>query len=412
MRAPATTSSEASAPAGSARVRIHAIDRLRALAVLGVFVYHTLRPFTTDAWHVTSTHPSEPVDALLGFIDPWGVAFFFTIAGASAFLALGWRSPGRYVRERLLRLGLPLVVAYLLLSPLQAFIEETHFGRFDGSFVDAVPLFVEEIASDLSTTLVHPLLVGRSYHLWFVVFLLWFALLGLPVFVWLRRPGGRRLSTWLGERADRRGLVLALAVPLSILPLAVLPRWPESEDWGTFAYLFGFFVAGAVLLSDQRLVEAVRRDVRVFLLAAVATDVVLIATGVPDYIETWADDPSYSPMYVWGYFLVAVQSWAWVLTFLGLGLRSERFARPLSPTVAAAAMPFFIVHQPVILAVAFTVVRWGMPAPAEWLVLATVSFVLSAALAVGLSRVPGVSTAFGVKSRAARPSQPATTARP
>jgi hypothetical protein len=80
----------------------------------------------------------------------------------------------------------------------------------------------------------------------------------------------------------------------------------------------------------------------------------------------------------------------------------------LPSTIAAAAMPFFIVHQPVILAVAFAVVRWGIPAPAEWLVLATVSFVLSAGLAVGLSRIPGVSTAFGVKSRATPP----TTARP
>jgi len=31
----------------------------------------------------------------------------------------------------------------------------------------------------------HPLLVDRTYHLWFVVFLLWLSLLGLPVFLWL-----------------------------------------------------------------------------------------------------------------------------------------------------------------------------------------------------------------------------------
>jgi peptidoglycan/LPS O-acetylase OafA/YrhL len=386
------------APATTARVRLHAIDWLRALAVLGVFAYHTLRPFTTDAWHVTSEHPSGAVDALLGFVDPWGVAFFFMIAGASAFLALGWRTPGRYVRERLERLLVPLVVAYLLLSPVQAFIEETHFGRYEGSFVGAVPLFFEEIAADLSTTLGHPLLVGRSYHLWFVIFLLWFALLGLPAFVWLRGPGGR-LSAWLGERAGRRGAVLWLAVPISVLPLAVFPVWPETEDWGTFAYLFGFFVAGGVLMSDRRLTDAVRRDVRIAFAVALTVDLVMIATGVVGFVEDWADDPSYSPLYVWSYFLVAVQAWAWVLAFLGLGLRAGRFSRPLPRSVGDAAMPFFIVHQPVILGVAFAVVRWGAPALVEWVAIAAVSFAVSAAIAVGLARLPVVSTMFGVKTR-------------
>jgi peptidoglycan/LPS O-acetylase OafA/YrhL len=104
-------------------------------------------------------------------------------------------------------------------------------------------------------------------------------------------------------------------------------------------------------------------------------------------------------MYVWSYFLVSVQAWAWVLTFLGLGMRAKTFGRPLPRPVSEAAMPFFIVHQPVILAVAFAVVRWGAPLAEEWVVIAGVSFVLSAALAVALARLPVVSTMFGVKTR-------------
>ena len=403
---PATRTGPLTVPSGSQRRaprtggRITYLDWLRALAVLGVFVYHSLRPFTTDPWHVTSHHPSAVVDGLLGFVDPWGVAFFFMIAGASAFLALGWRSAGQYVRERLLRLLVPLVVAYLLLSPIQAYIEDTHFGRSAGSFVGAVPSFFRDVAANLSTTLLHPLLIDRSYHLWFVIFLLWYALLGLPVFLWLRGPHGRRVSTWFGRRAARRGSTLLFAVPISILPLAVFPVWPESEDWGTFAYLFGFFVAGAVLLSDPRLTEAVRRDARVSLVVALAVDAAILLTGVPGFIDRWESAPSYSLLYGWAYFAVTVQAWAWVLTFLGWGARAETFRRPLPRPVSEAAMPFFIVHQPVILAVASVVVRWGAPMAAEWVVIAAISFVVSAALAVALANIPVVSAGFGVKTRA------------
>jgi peptidoglycan/LPS O-acetylase OafA/YrhL len=381
--------------------RLHSIDWLRALAVLGVFVYHSWRPFTPDAWHVTNDPPSDVVGEVIGFVDAWGVAFFFLIAGASTYLALRWRSAGAYVRERLSRLFLPLVVAYLLLSPLQAFIEERHFGRYEGSFPAAIPLFFEEIGGDLHETLLHPLLVGRSYHLWFVIFLLWFALLGLPVYLWLRGPRGRQLSAWLGDRASRRGWALVLAAPIAIAPLVVMPLWPETEDWGTFAYLFGFYVAGGVLLSDERLTDAVRRDVATALVFALAVDIVMIVTGVPGFIDEWGDDPSYSPGYLWAFGLVAAQSWAWVLVLLGLGLRAKAFRRPLPRSVAEAAMPFFIVHQPVILAVAFWVVRWDAGIGVKWLAIVVVSFVVSAALATGLARVPVLSAAFGVKHRAA-----------
>ena len=251
--------------------------------------------------------------------------------------------------------------------------------------------------SNLRGTVSHPLLVDRTYHLWFVVFLLWFSLLGFPILQWLRGPGGRGLSAWAGERAGRRGWTLLFAVPVSVLPLAILPLWPDAEDWGSFAYLFGFFVAGHVLMSDARLTEAVRRDVVIALSVAITVDAAILISGVPDFLETWQDASSYSWMYVWSYFAIAVQAWAWVQLLLGLGMRARSFRRPLPRCVAAAAMPFFLVHQPVILAIAFFVVRWDAGIPLKWGVIVLTSFVATAALATVLARLPVLSTMFGVK---------------
>jgi glucan biosynthesis protein C len=379
-------------------IRVHYVDWLRALAVLGVFVYHSLQPFSTHDWHVKNDQLSDAIDGVISFVDPWGIAFFFLIAGASTFLALRWRTTGQYLRERLMRLLVPLVVAYLLLSPVQAYIEERHFGRYTGSFVSGLPLFFQEVWSNLRETMSHPLLVDRTYHLWFVVFLLWLSLLGLPMFLWLRGPEGRRLSAWLGDRAGRRGSTLLFAVPVALVPLTVLPLWPEAEDWGTFVYLFGFFVAGYVLMSDPRLMDAVRRGVVPALCLAIVGDVAILLTGVPAFVERWQDAPSYSWMYAWAYFLIGVQAWAWVQVLLGLGMRARSFQRPLPRSVSAAAMPFFIVHQPVILAIAFFVVRWDAGIAIKWGVIVLGSFSISAAVATTLARLPIVSMIFGVKS--------------
>jgi len=386
-------------PTIAARIRVHYVDWLRALAVLGVFFYHSLQPFSTHDWHVKNDDLSGTIDGVISFVDPWGIAFFFLIAGASTFLALRWRGGRQYVGERLMRLLLPLTVAYVLLSPVQAFIEERHFGRYAGSFFSGVPLFFQDVWTNLRDTALHPLLIDRTYHLWFVVFLLWFSLLGLPVFVWLRGPGGRRLSARLGERAGWRGWTLLFAVPVALVPLAVLPVWPDAEDWGTFTYLFGFFVAGYVLMSDPRLMEAVRRDLVPALCLAILGDVAILLTGVPGFIDAWQDAPSYSWMYAWAYFSIAVQAWAWVQVLLGLGMRARSFRRPIPRSVSAVAMPFFLVHQPVILAIAFFVVRWDAGIGVKWAVVVLGSFVLSAVLATALARLPLVSTMFGVKAR-------------
>ena len=60
-------------------------------------------------------------------------------------------------------------------------------------------------------------------------------------------------------------------------------------------------------------------------------------------------------------------------------------------------MPFFIVHQPVILAIAFFVVRWDAGILPKWAAIALGAFVVSALLAVGIARLPLISTMFGVK---------------
>lgn len=209
---PSTTAAEAPAPPGAGTARVHALDWLRVLALGGVFVYHTLRPFDTNDWHVKNLEQSQVVTLLLGSMV-WGLGLFFLLAGAGSMLALRRRTPAQYARERLLRLAVPLVGAYVLLAPVQAFLQDTHFGRYHGSFVASVPRFFQAEWASLRAGPTFPLVVPWASHLWFLVFLLWFSLAGLPLLALLGRPRGRRLVAWLGRHAGRRGAVLRWAVP-------------------------------------------------------------------------------------------------------------------------------------------------------------------------------------------------------
>lgn len=371
--------------------RLWFLDWLRVLAVVGVFLFHTLRLFDDSDWHVKNADTSEGISTAIAFLGLWGLAFFFMLSGAGAWLALRWRTAAGFLRERLLRLLVPFVVAYVLLSPPQYFIEEHHKGRSQDSFLGDVKTFFSSLGGDA------PLWLRDTYHLWFLVYLLQFALLGLPIFLWLRGPQGRRLVDWIAVRCERRGRILLLVVPLVPVHLLLYGAPGPEHGWGEFVFFFDFFVVGFLVLSDDRLIAAVRRDAVPGLALGLGAFVVGVGTGIIDFLEGWWEDPSYSWPYVWYSTLITFAVWGWLVTVLAFGMRLPAFQRPLPVPVARAAMPFFLVHQPVILAIAYYVVDWNASILTKYAVLMPAAFLLSSALAWLLSTLPGVPTLFGVK---------------
>ncbi len=382
-------------PAG----RLHYLDWLRVLAVLGVFLFHAVHPFGTFDWHVKNPQQSEAISLLLAFLS-WGLGFLFLIAGAASFLALKTRTAGQYVQERLRRLLLPYVVGWLLLSPLQSYIEDVHKGFWSGSYISFIPHFFLRAWRELVNwdEGFPPLPVGWNYHLWFLLYLLWFSLLCLPLFLSLGRPRGHRILRWFADRAAYRGCPLLLAVPITLLPIAMRSVFPEEHAWGKFAYYIGFFLAGYVLAAEPRLLAAIRRDLLPALIVGVTGFGLLLAFGAIGWAERWMEEPSLSWRSVLTFFTFSVQAWAWALVALGLGLRLSAFARPLPRWAASTAMPFFILHQPLILAVSFVVVGMGVPLPLKVLFVIVFSFVGTSGLATLGTRIRTTRFLLGVKS--------------
>lgn len=367
--------------------RLWFLDWLRVIAVFGVFVFHTLRPFDDADWHVKNAQTSEGISITIAFLGLWGLAFFFLLSGAGAWLALRRRTAVGFLKERSLRLLVPFVIAYILLSPLQYFIEEHHKGRSTASLFGDAKTFFSDLGGHA------PLWLRDTYHLWFLVYLIQFAVLGLPLFLWLRG----RSKDWLARRCRRRGSILLLAVPLVPVHLLLLAAPGPDHGWGEFIFFFDFFVVGFLVMSDERLVAAVRRDAVPGLVLGIGAFVLGVVTGIIDFLDGWWDDPGYSWHYLWYSPLITFAVWGWLVAVVGGGMRLAAFQRPLPVPLARAAMPYFIVHQPIILAIAYFVVQWDAGILTKYAVLMPAAFALSAGLALLLSALPGVSTLLGVK---------------
>jgi hypothetical protein len=121
------------------------------------------------------------------------------------------------------------------------------------------------------------------------------------------------------------------------------------------------------------------------------------------WAEAWAAHPAYTPSYFLNIGLFTLQGWAWAVAALSVGMRVARFRRPLPGAVADSAMPFFLVHQPVILGLAFFVVAWDDGIPVKLPVLLVVSLAISASVAWLLSRATVTRRLLGVKPRSSLP---------
>jgi peptidoglycan/LPS O-acetylase OafA/YrhL len=295
------------------------------------------------------------------------------------------------------RLGVPLLFVTVTMCPVPQWLRLRADPGYDESYLSFLPRFFD-VHLDLSE---FPFVVQGEHfetgHLWFVVLLLAFSLMLAPVAAWLPGDAAGRLRDRLATAAQRRGAVLLPAIPAAAIS-ALLGLEESYAGWSRWAYLL-FFVCGLLLATDERFRAAVRRAA---VLAAVV-GVALFAAAAPAFVS--ADDPftAMTPAAVAARVLYGAAGWCWLVAILGLLDRrhQRRLRRPpadpqdtsdgrepgprrrlagyLAAYLGTAALPLYLIHQPVVVAVAYGVVRWDAPIPVKYAVLVAASLALTVA---------------------------------
>lgn len=389
--APISTAPATSRESGAAR--LYYLDWLRVIAIFGVFLYHAVHPFDLNNWHIKNAEQSMAVTAVLALLFPWGLPFFFLIAGTGSWFALRRRTAGQYIRERFGRLMIPYITGVILLWPFMLYVEWRHLavsGTWTGPFVE----FVLSHHTGFS-----PRWFGEvGFHLWFLGFLFCFSLLGLPIFLWLKGQKGKALIDGVVRICERRGAILLLALPVVVVRLALHPFFSQEHSWADFFTQMTFFVLGFVLFTNEGFARVIRRDWRILLGAAIASSAAwaYMALNTKDINM---EAPIRSTWYAVMWSVIAINGWCWSTFMLSVGMRSLDFTNRGLEYTQAAILPFFVLHQPVIMAVAFFVVQWqaSIAAKLVTVVVGSLAFTLGIYEFI-IRRVRFLRMAFGMKA--------------
>jgi hypothetical protein len=289
------------------------------------------------------------------------------------------------------------------LTPIQAYYELTHKGWWKGGSI--VEFILSSEARTYFYTEYNPITFGPEifsavgYHLWFVGFLFAFALIALPVFLWLNQDSGKRFVAWLARLAKWRGGLLVFVIPMVLLRIALTRGFPGEHDLPDFVYNLLFFVAGYILIADERFMRAIRRDWLLYLLLGIPGTLFFFSSAFDVPVYDWIGSPGTPEFYV-TWIVYGINSWSWTMFIFYIGMRFLDTTNKWLQYGREASYPFFFVHQPVIIFIAFYAVQWEVDLLIKFLVVVVGSFAVSLGIyELLVRRINPVRALFGMKPR-------------
>jgi glucan biosynthesis protein C len=328
--------------------RRYDLDWLRVLAILAIFVFHNTRLFDTFGWIIKNPTTYTFVDVWNGFATIWGMPLILVISGASVYYNLGKVGAGQYLKGILARLLLPLIVGILTHAALQVYLEHLQAGKFSGSFFEFYPHYFDGLYGFGGN------FAWMGLHLWYLEVLFILSLLFLPLFLWFRKTHtGQRALQRLGDFLARPGMAFLFALPVLLLINTLDPKtWGIRElgGWSLFIYPF-FFLPGFVIVSNGSLQTRIRQtrwwSLGAGAVLAVGYLVLRFDAGLVFSLKTKLADT-----------LLSVSCWCWLLAVFGFGFQYLNVNRPFLRYANEAVLPFYILHQTVIISLGYFMVQW------------------------------------------------------
>ena len=356
--------------------RRYDIDWLRVLAMVAVFLFHCARFFDGGPWHLNNADKSIVAGVFVGWLDMWFMPLFFLLSGIGSWYSLKSRTNGRYLQERVKRILVPLyTVGLFLLLPPQFYFEMYSHEYYRGSFWSLLPRYFEGLGnfswSMPDGLLPHPF----SAHLWFLQYLFLISVVSLPLLRILSSRKGRILVDRLAKWSQRWGGIFLFLIPLILIRVGLRSIFLGLYTWASFVEFALFYVIGYMLPSDAHFTDGIKKHGWMCLILGI------LSYGLEGYF-VWGLGYSYpccepfSMKFVLFEMVLSIGRWSWIIFILSLGAKYLNFNNKFLGYGNEAVLPFYILHQTIILCVGWFVIRGNMGILPKYLIIVVVSFTL------------------------------------
>lgn len=309
-------------------IRKHYIDNLRNVTILLLFPVHTFMIWNDfgSRFYIWQGE-NRILSTLIVLINPWFMPILFVLAGMSARYALEKRTNKEFVMQRISKLLVPFLSGTVLLVPFQTLYARKYFDHYNGSLLDNWKYFFTHL-TDFSG-------YDGAFtpgHLWFILFLFIVSMIALVLFHFVpyEKIVGRV------EKVPTFGILLFF-IPIWLM--YYLGNFGGFSMGKTLAlYLIGYYV-----LSDDLIIDKLEQSIKWLTCLCV--------------IGTIASVAMYYKFSYYGDLWVNFIGWISILVLLVAGKKYINKGTGFTEYFNKASYPIYILHQSILVALAYYVVR-------------------------------------------------------
>ena len=377
--------------------RIYYIDWLRVIAFGLLFVFHSFRLFDTYPWHLKNAETSIAINYIIEFMHSWRMYIIFLVSGAGTYFAMKSKR-GNFLNGRIKRLIIPYIFGVIVLIPPQKFLEAIQQLGFEGNYLTFLTQLPQSLINEnFGWNLIWTGYLG--YHIWYLVYLFVQTILFLPLFKFFLKNQNK-----VCEQSDKlfRSFYTFwyIIIPFVLLEFLLRPLFPQYLNWADFATFSLYFLLGLILQINQKIIFFIEKnDYKFLLIAIICWSLYLINKTALDSISI----PEYTLNYLLSIILKNLNSISWVLAFIGLGKKFLDFNHRYLNDLNQGILPFYILHQTVIIIFGFFVVKWDLSIMEKFLIIFTSSFFVTIGLYQIIRRNNMMRFFFGMKRKGINP---------
>lgn len=352
----------------SPAIRRYDLDWLRVVAFAILIFYHVGMFFNYWDWHIKNNLVNHTIEWPMRFTSQWRMSLLFMISGAGVYFALGNRNPGSFLGERFIRIFIPLLFGMFVIVPPQIFFERLTQGETYsyGEFYKTVFQFQPYPKGSFSW-----------HHLWYLVYIFFYSLLSLPLLLFIRkRP--KMTARW-ADFFKNPVLLIALPVIWHVTGNIFLDeKFPTTHnlirDWANHFHSFTLFLSGFILCTQTAFWETLAKYRKLTTSIWVVLTIVL-------YSFYWGKGRNIEDWDLILYWVVQItNSWCILLSFFGFAYVYLQFTNPFLKYANEAVYPFYILHQTVIICLAYPLIHSSLPWLVKFFYLCVATFVVCLAI--------------------------------
>lgn len=381
------------------KYRLVELDWLRVLVFGLLILYHTGMLYAEGwGWHYKSTYTSELLTNLMLWSNQWRMSLLFLISGAAVSFLLATQPWGKFIRKRIPLLLLPLLFGMLVIVVPQVYVEAHSKGLINSpNYWHFWYLYLDQTSAEFAPYKTLGNIHLTWNHLWFLPYILAYTIILWALYPLIISPGCALAWQWFSKTISIRLVILVPIVLFYSIGWWLYDKYPTThnfvQDWFNHARSFLCFVLGFALVRMPHVWNKFA-SLRWYLLpAALLTCAYTLFAFNGGSLGHGVIAKEINGL-IW-----SANGWLWILAIIAWAQYWFTFSNPLLKYLNSGVYCFYILHQTLIIAIAYFVVPHKLGASVEPLVIISAVAISCVALFEVIKRLPVIRLLFGIQRK-------------